>query len=229
MQFQEVKDLILAQPGFDRTLLSASRPPRWGLVVATAPRPVSFDFIKAGTNKLIFRIVDTEWVICIQNNERTKTEIAKLDFEGEVKALAELGKQDIRVPHPFMATDGVLPQDTMFQIQVHNEDSGIDARVYAIIMEFLDFANVYKEMDKQEPQEAFIKSCLSLPSAGEHVQATRDSFQLIKRAWEQKPWNDFQVAYNILDGTLLVFDPMAGQVVNKEKVDRILQKWSEDL
>jgi len=192
---------------------------------------VTFSFLGAGANKMVFRILihgtPSAWVLCFQGNEGMNPKDARNDFEGEIDTLVRLGKRGVPVPAPF-PTDAPSP-NFLFQFEVANHDSGFDGNVFAFIIKFLDLKSRYLEMDKKEKDPGgFMRKCLRAENAHKNLTTTVKCFMAIEEAWKAQPWGDFQVLYDLVDGTLMVFDPMP-KTLEPEKINKVLAEWGMDL
>jgi len=186
--------------------------------------PLKFTGLGYGSNKRVLAVDGENWVLALAGDVAT----AVKDVVDEVTTLNLLAKNKIRVPEPF--SEGVSPDDVIFNLNVHNLDSDKKKAYPAFLQQYLSRLT-YVEMVKKEGPANFAKNHI-VPNGvvPNTIEATIKDITDIRDYFKKfGEWGDFQVMYNKIDGHVVVFDPMPKNLNTSISFTSFVTTWLTDI
>lgn len=183
----------------------------------------NFQYLGAGTNKLAFRVVGTNWVLCLG---KTGHQVEAHTFQTEIDTLLRLGRNGVRVPAPFETN--IQTANVLFQVNVVGDE---EVTVPAFIMQFMPTGARFREVPKNPPmaRRNFMSiNAMNGSMARPTTRQTFDDLNVIHGEMAQRPWGDFQVMYDRMNGQVIVFDPLDTDP-NQQQYLATLDGWIDDL
>jgi hypothetical protein len=198
---------------------------------------LSFSFLGGGTNKLVFRVSQTnkptDWVVGFQSIPGYRT--GKKDITDEIDILQRLCKKDVVVPRPFNGTSETT--ELLITFYLDNYDyGGSPGLVYGFVEEYYDLESIsnpsgrFVEMKKKDGELShWLQNIFNKYKPNkDSLHRTDKTLKLTRQAWNTKKWGDFQVIYDKQTGTLIVFDPN-NELGNVAATEAILKQWELDM